>query len=136
MPILTKLEPTTILALAKMLSEKTLDDARDQVEAGEYEVEAVIHIDGDLTVGESVMTTQVNKIDPYLLLQVALSKLPKVKIDALVKEALKHIKKGEKPDTSCIKESVGVAMAKLTKATKQPRRGTVCFDGAVSGMET
>ncbi len=134
--IITKLEPTTILALAKMLSDKVIDDARDQVDAGEYEVEAVVHIDGDLTVEEAVMTTQVNRIDPYLLLQVALSKLPKVQIDALVKEALKRIKKGEKPDTSDLKESVACAMAKLTKATKQPRRGAISFAGDISGTES
>jgi hypothetical protein len=144
-PTLADLKPATILALSKMLTEKVVNDARDQVAAGDYEIEAVVHVSGELTVDDDSETMQVNRLQPMLLLKLAMDKLNKVSIDSLVAEAIEILAKREKtkdgdeeeedPVMTEFKAATAKAYKKLAKATLQPKRGAVVFDGTVSPVE-
>jgi hypothetical protein len=145
-PTLADLKPATILALSKMLTKKVIDDARDQVAAGDYEIEAVVHVGGELTVEDDSQTMQVNKLQPMLLLKLAMDKLNKVSVESLVAEAIEIMQKREKskddedeeeadPVMKEFKAATAHAYKKLAKATLQPKRGAVTFDGTVSPVE-
>ncbi len=133
---ISPMRPEVVLALAKMLTDKVVDDARDLIAEGHaYDVEAVIHVRGMLSVGEATLTKQVNKLNPYVLMQVALSKLNGVSVESFVEEVLalqaRNIPGKETPEFVAIKLSVSAAMEKLTAGVTQRRRGAVAFDGDV-----
>jgi hypothetical protein len=141
---LADLSPIAILALSKLLTEKVINDARDQVEAGDHEVEVVLHFRGDLEVEEDSETMQVNRLQPMLLLKLALDKLNKVSVDSLVAEALEILKKRktdedgdeiEEEDVVAFKKSTAAAYKRLAKATKQRKRGAVKFEGEITPIE-
>jgi hypothetical protein len=130
------MKPEVILALAKMLTEKVVSDARDLVGDGHaYDVEATIHVRGTVSVGEATMTKQVNRLNPYILMQVALSKLNGVSVESFVAEVMalqaKNVDGKESAEFLAIKASVSSAMEKLTAGVTQPRRGAVSFDGEI-----
>jgi len=141
---LADLSPVAILALSKLLTEKVVNDARDQVDAGDYEVEVVLHFRGDMEVEEDSETLQVNRLQPMLLLKLAMDKLNKVSLDSLVAEAITIMdarKKDadgeeiEEEDVVVFKKSTAAAYKKLAKATKQRRRGAVKFEGDITPIE-
>lgn len=134
---ITNLSPALIVTLAKMLSKSVVDVARDQLEDGTmYDVEGVVHVRGTMSIAEATMTKQVNRLNPYVLMQVALSKLPSVKLEEFLKEALamqERMKDDEDaPEIVEIKERVTQAMARLTAGVLQRRRGAVSFDGEIT----
>ena len=144
---LADLSPVAILALSKLLSKKVIDDARDQVDAGDHEVEVVLHFRGDLEVEEDSETLQVNKLQPMLLLKLAMDKLNKVSIDSLVEEAITIMNARTKASNSeddeedgdeelkVFKKSTAAAYKRLAKATKQRKRGAVKFEGDITPIE-
>jgi hypothetical protein len=149
---LADLKPATILALSKMLTKKVIDDARDQVAAGDYEIEAVVHLGGDLSVEDDSETLQVNKLQPMLLLKIAMDKLNRVSIESLVAEAIEIMQKQEKiknktrdededeeeeadPVMKEFKAATAKAYKKMAKATLQRKRGAVKFEGDISPVE-
>ena len=144
---LADLSPVAILALSKLLSKKVIDDARDQVDAGDHEVEVVLHFRGDLEVEEDSETLQVNKLQPMLLLKLAMDKLNKVSIDSLVEEAITIMNARTKASNSeddeedgdeelkVFKKSTAAAYKRLAKATKQRKRGAVKFEGDITLIE-
>ena len=144
---LADLSPVAILALSKLLTKKVVDDARDQVDAGDYEVEVVLHVRGDLEIEEDGETLQVNKLQPMLLLKLAMDKLNKVSIDSLVEEAIAILNARAKASTSeddeedgdeelkVFKKSTAAAYKRLAKATKQRKRGAVRFEGDITPIE-
>lgn len=138
MPI-SPMKPEVVLALSKMLTKKVVGDARALVKDGEaFDVEAVLHVRGTVSVGEATMTKQVNKLNPYILMQLALSKLNGVTIDSFVAEVMALQAKLEDEDDDdessplfLFKEQVKEAMGKLTAGVTQRRNGPVTFDGDV-----
>ncbi len=135
--VLPPMKPEVTLVLAKMLTDTVISNARDLAGDGvAYDVEATIHVRGLLSIGEATMTKQVNKLNPIVLLQLALSKLNGVTIESFVKEALemqKRIASEDKEPAEMVefKEKVSEAMDKLTAGLKQRRRGGVSFEGEV-----
>jgi hypothetical protein len=130
------MKPEVVLALAKMLTEKVVSDARDLVGDGHaYDVEATIHVRGTVSVGEATMTKQVNRLNPYILMQVALSKLNGVSVESFVAEVMalqaKNVDGKESAEFLAIKASVSSAMEKLTAGVTQRRRGGVSFEGEI-----
>jgi hypothetical protein len=147
---LSALSPAAILALSKMLTKTVVNDARDQVDAGDHDVECIVHVRGELHVDEDDMTQQVNKLNPVLLLKLAMDKLNRVSIDSLVEEALEVLEKnkaaaaeedddeesgGEQDELKKFKRTTAAAWKRLAKATAQRRRGAVVFDGDVTPAE-
>lgn len=142
-PTLADLKPATILALSKMLTKKVIDDARDQCDAGDHEIECTLHLRGDLEIEEDTETMQVNKLQPMLLLKLAMDKLNRVSIESLVSEAIEIMETREAaksgktasdsddgeddadPVMKEFKAATAKAYKKLAKATKQRRRGAV-----------
>lgn len=141
---LADLSPVAILALSKLLTEKIVNDARDQVDAGDHEVEVTLHFRGELEVEEDSETMQVNRLQPMLLLKLALDKLNKVSIDSLVAESLEILKNRKKDadgeeieeeEVIVFKKSTAAAYKRLAKATKQRKRGAVKFEGDITPIE-
>jgi hypothetical protein len=146
---LSALSPAAILALSKMLTKTVVNDARDQVEAGEHDVECIVHVRGELRVGEDSEAQQVNKLNPVLLLKLAMDKLNKVSIDSLIEEALEILAKNQAAETDeetededvggdelkKFKRTTAAAWKRLAKKTKQRRRGAVVFEGDVTPAE-
>ena len=160
-PTLATITPEAILALSRMLSEKVVNDARDQVEAGEHDVELVLHLRGTIEVEEDSSVAQVNRLDPMMLFQIAMDKLNGQSIDAIVAEAsdrlhkknlariakqkaLEAEAKGKKvklpkvedePEMKEFKEKVSEAYERLSKKTIQRKRGAVVFEGDLTPAE-
>ncbi len=141
---LSALSPAAILALSKMLTETVVNDARDQVTAGDHDVECVVHVRGELHVDDDSMTQQINKLQPALLLKLAMDKLNKVSIDSLITEALEILEKSKAGEDKAETEPEGLekfkkrtaaAWKRLAKATAQRRRGAVVFEGDVTPAE-
>jgi hypothetical protein len=155
------LSPVAIIALSKMLTKKVIDDARDQLEAGEQDVELVLHLRGTIEIQDDADVMQVNRLDPMMLFQIAMDKLNGVSIDSVVAEASERLHKknlariakqkaleaeakGKKvklpevedePEIREIKERVTEAYERLAKKTLQRRRGAVSFDGDLTPAE-
>jgi hypothetical protein len=155
------LSPAAIVALSKMLTATVIDNARDQLDAGEHDVELVLHLRGTIEVDEDGEVLQVNRLQPLLLLQLAMQKLNGVSIDALVGEAAEILAKrneeryrqqkaaeakaaGKKvPEVEIeepveeveFKEKVATAYKRLARKTAQRRRGVVTFDGDLTPAE-
>jgi hypothetical protein len=155
------LHPATILALAKMLPEKVVNDARDQLEAGDHPVEATLHLRGEIEIEEDESALQPNRLDPLILFQVAMEKLNTVSMEAVVKEACARLRKkneariakqkaleaespGKKvklpkvedePEVKEFKERVSEAYDRLAHKTMQRRRGAVTVDVEISATD-
>ncbi len=135
--VISPMKPEIILTLAKMLTEKVISDARDLAGDGTaYDVEATIYVRGLLSIGQATMTKQVNKLNPYVLLQLALAKLNGVTIESFVAEALEMQRRAEEEDKEPaemveFKKKVSDAMNKLTAGLTQRRRGAVTYEGEV-----
>jgi hypothetical protein len=155
------LSPAAIVALSKMLTKKVIDDARDQLDAGEQDVELVLHLRGTVEIEEDANVLQVNRLDPMMLFQIAMDKLNGVSLDAVVAEASERLHKKnlariakqkqleaeangkriklpeveDEPEIREIKERVTEAYDRLAKKTLQRRRGAVTFDGDLTPAE-
>lgn len=155
------LSPAAIVALSKMLSDTIIDNARDQLEEGDYPVEVVLHLRGEVNVDSDSETLQVNRLQPLLLLKLAMQKLNGVSIDALVGEAAEILAKRneerhrkqkaaeakaagkkvpevelEEPvDEAEFKETVNKAYKRLARKTAQRKRGAVVFEGELTPAE-
>lgn len=156
MTTLSALSPPAILALSKMLTKTVVNDARDQVDAGDHDIECVVHVRGDLHVEEDDITQQVNKLNPVLLLKLAMDKLNGVSIQSLVTEALEILEKHKVDSAEAhdpteeddadgkdagpeglkqFKRKTAAAWKRLAKATTQRRRGAVTFEGEITPAE-
>jgi len=79
----------TLFALKIADIEKSMSNTIERLKVGTHEIEETItlNIKGTVTVGEDYDQRIVAKADPWLLLEVALSKLNGVTIDSLVRDA-------------------------------------------------
>lgn len=114
------------LAITKAIAKAEQDEAREKLgEETTIKVDATVRIRGDLTIGKSAMTTQVNKLCPWKLALAAINRLNGASIDALVREAQGLDEKATKP----LKDNVKKAAEELLGSVVQRRAAPVKFIG-------
>jgi hypothetical protein len=114
------------LAISKAIAKKAETEAREAVgEETTIAVDATVRIRGDLTVGKSAMTTQVNKLCPWKLALAAINKLNGASVEALVREAQGLDEKATKP----LKDKVKDAAEELLGTVVQRRAAPIKFKG-------
>jgi hypothetical protein len=114
---------------------------REEVQPGEYPVDAVLRVVGTVKVGEDYEIHRVEKLDPWFLLYLAIDRLNGVtlerlaeiaagKLDAsgkLTPEAKKELKK--------LKDRTEGVMAKLKGKTLETNKGKVTVKGHMTIVE-
>lgn len=110
------------IALSKVgLSDTAYKKVSAELKAGEYSVDMLIRIKGDITKGDDYKQDIVLKADPWGLLAVALSKLNDITVEALTREALKLTK----DKMTKIKEQAKEAIIKVKGPTETKCNGKV-----------
>jgi hypothetical protein len=107
-------------AVAKVIKDKALKEARATLMVGTHEVDTVVRIKGTITVGEDYEERIVGKADAWTLLEVALSKLNGVTVEMLVREALNGT-----INTETVKAQAEQAMETVKEATLTICKGKV-----------
>lgn len=131
-------DPRFAVAIANLSCPK---HQRDQLTIGKYPVDVVIHLKGNLSVGEDYESTQPNKVDPWTLIQILLDKCPSVTIADVVAEAEAIVAKkdavGPGSDKARAEEVLDLIKTKaqdavdaIKQATKIMKKGPVSFDDA------
>jgi len=105
------MKPEEIVALSKAVSGSDAKKASVKLDAGEYSVDFLVHIQGTLKKGEDFEQRIPGKAKPWMLLTAALSHLNGVTVESLVKEAVdadpelvKSIKKQAEEAAESMKE--------------------------------
>lgn len=109
-----------ILALDKAVDSKLKSDARENIEAGEYDVEFIAKIAGKLKVGEDYEQRIVAKANPWALVAILMSKVNNVTLQSVVRQALESGATGEN-----VKTVAEAAMADLKDVTVQTCKGKI-----------
>jgi hypothetical protein len=120
------MDAATRLALTKFKDE----NARDEVEPGNYAIDSLVRIHGGMTVGKDHEAKQANKIPWIQAFAVALSMLNGVSAEAIFKRAMAN-ELDEKPIT----EQAQAIIDSLVGTTKQPRKGRVSVSVEVEAIE-
>jgi len=115
------LKPIEVIALSKAVSGPELKGASSKVDAGEYEVDFLVHVSGSVKRGEDYSQRIVAKADPWTLLSAALSHLNGVTVKSLVKEALT----ADPELVKSIKKQAGAALSDLKSPTETPCNGKI-----------
>lgn len=119
-----------LLAAAKYFNKKRTDLVRDKVQPGEYEVDALVHIEAVMTVKEDYAASQVNKLCPWLLLQLAWNRMPEHVRNACLREAMAiYSGEMERPDTTELKTRTQLAAARANQEVDTVKRGSVIVEG-------
>jgi hypothetical protein len=120
------------LAVSKAKDVELTDLERTKVKPGDYTVDSIVRVVGTLHVQADHDAKQVNKINPYALLLVAMGKLNGVTIDKIVEEAEANAAQGQ-PASEVLEEKVKAIAARLRdiKEVTVTRRGSVRFDGVI-----
>lgn len=120
--VASNLPAEVLLALGQY---KSSDAVRDDVAPGTYDVDAIVHVKGTLTVGEDFTRQQVNKIDPWSMIAVLLDKVNGVTMEAVAKEAqdLLDNDEGFADHAKDLKKRTDKSVAGLKEATRAPARG-------------
>ena len=100
-------------------------EAREELKPGIYAVDTTVRIRGELHVATDHEVDQVNKVNPFSLLALALSKVNDVTAESLLKEAAEMSKNDLEMDTKALEKKVKDAWAKLASTTRQTRKGAV-----------
>lgn len=124
--------PALGLALCKLFGEKEVTKARAMIRAGKYEIDEIIHVKGNLSVGEDYETTSVQKLNPWTLFLIAMNKLNGTTIEAIVDEACAKLDAGETPELADFKAKTEKAAEKLLKRATTTAKGRCSFDGIIS----
>lgn len=110
------------------------DEEREKLSPGEYTVDAKIHLTAKITVGKDQMAKQVNKVEPWVALGIALDHLNDVTRRHIIDQLASILDKPEDSDEErkvkkdrreTIKTSTQEAMESLAMETMQPRKGAV-----------
>lgn len=132
---MTNLTNAEILAVTKVVAGKATK-ASKHLAAGDHEVDVTVRVKGLVRRGEDYTQEIVNKIDTWLLLGVALSKLNGATAESIVREAI-EIEESDAGDTLTkkVKEAAKVAIKKLKGTTDTDCNGKVTHDLAVVEVE-
>jgi hypothetical protein len=136
---------TTRLALEKSKALAVSDKEREQIAPGKYKIDGWVHLVGVLSVAADQQDVAMpNKIDPWHLLQVALSKLNDATAEAVIREGIERhrLLKNEPVDKvtveaiseadEALKAKVKDLASQLLDVTRGPRKGAVKFDGTAN----
>jgi hypothetical protein len=121
------------LAISKAKDCELTELERASVQAGEYPVDVTVRVVGTLSVSPDHEVAQVNRINPYELLLVALGKLNGVTVEKLIDEAAANVA-GQTPEKAKeleerVKE-IAKSIRNITGVTVL-RRGAVKFNGVL-----
>jgi hypothetical protein len=132
---MTNLTNAEILAITKVVAGKATK-ASKHLAAGEYEIDVTARIKGIVTRGKDYTQEIVNKIDTWLLLGVALSKLNGATAESIIREAI-EIEESEKGDTLTkkVKDEAKVAIKKLKGTTETDCNGKVTHSLSIESVE-
>jgi hypothetical protein len=140
-PDLTNLDPLVALILAALPA--PTDDQKDGVGAGEHAVAMDIHVKvlGELRVGPSTTTRQVNKLKPWNLVKLLADKCSKADLQECLDTAIAASKaaSAEAPavlvmeaEADDLKARVEAAMEQAGEAVLVERRGSIRLHGTVT----
>lgn len=132
---MTNLTNAEILAITKVVAGKATK-ASKHLAAGEHPVDVTVRVQGVIKRGEDYTQEIVNKIDTWLLLGVALSKLNGATAESIVREAM-AIEESEAGDTLTkkVKDEAKVAIKKLKGTTDTDCNGKVTHTLHVEEVE-
>ena len=117
-----------MVALSKALKTKVVTEAVSNMLAGEYKIDAIVRLQGDLKLGESYEQDFVQLSKPWDLLATALSKLNDETIDSIVRESFSVDPKSITELKSKAKE----AIKRLKGTSKKVANGKVTTDLSVT----
>lgn len=136
---------TTRLALEKSKALTVSAEERDRIAPGKYKIDGWVHVTGVLSVAADQQDVAMpNKIDPWHLLQVALSKLNDATAEAVIREGIERhrILKMTPPSPAklleieeadkALKDKVKDLASQLLEVTRGRRKGVVKFDGTAN----
>lgn len=119
--------PLTV-ALASL--PKADDTVRNRLPGGTHNIDALIRITGQLTVGGDTLTRQVNKLCPWALVKLLADRLPTTVVDECFDQAVRAAVKGEDIDPGDeLKARTEASIDQLSPIITQVRRGSVRFLG-------
>lgn len=124
---LTNLTPVEIVAIAKILNEKSAEytAARQQLSPGVYPVDVKLRLKGALSVGKSRTQRVVNTVGVWDLLALALSKLNSATAESLVREYLEMDAGGRKEAAKKVKSRVQEEIDRIKGTATQECMGQV-----------
>ena len=119
-----------IIALAKVMKEKAVKEASQELEAGRYELDMLVRILGSFTKGEDYETTVPNKINFTLLAAMALSKVNIETRNSIIDEFITAMENPEELEKLAEEIKVGVQkkLDKIKGMTKTTATGKVTTD--------
>lgn len=123
------------LAIIKAFNENAASLVRDEVDPGKFMVDALVRLKGTLQVGEDHTATLPQKLCPWTLLQIALSKMNDATADTVIDEGIIAVREGRKVETEGIKAKIGRKAAAALEETRSIRKGQVKFLGDVKILE-
>ena len=113
-----------LVAIAKLVDDKSFKAASGQLPVGPYEVDFVLRVHGTFNKGKDYEQKYVAKADPWGLLALALSKLNGVTVESLVAEHLR-LKEAKTDGDQRLKERADEAIQKVKAPTYQVANGKV-----------
>ena len=131
-------------AVARLLAGKLggiSKEERAALASGEYPVDAVLHVVGSVKVGEDYDIRRVEKLDPWLLLGLAVDRLNGVTLKNLVKIAQGKLDAAGKPTKAASTELKGLktrtdaAIKALKGETVETNKGKVTVKGHMTIVE-
>ena len=117
-----------MVALSKALKTKAVSEAVSNMLAGEYKIDAIVRLQGDLKLGEAYTQDFVQLSKPWDLLATALSKLNDETVESIVRESFSVDPKSVTELKSKAKE----AIKRLKGTSKKLANGKVTTDLSVT----
>lgn len=120
-----------LLVVGKSLTDKRLNDIRDNCWSGVYDLDHVVRIQGRMAIHEDYEQPNPAKACPWTFLQVAWNKMNTATRNACIQEAQRYIRDGVKPDVKELKVCTQKAVAAVIEETRSTHRGSVVFNGRI-----
>lgn len=121
--------------IRKTVSEKLAKVMRKTIKPGLYQVDCMVHIKGELKVCADYEQKQVNKLNPWLLVQVLMDKLNGQTLESVVHETLARQVEDDDPDIEDLKVRTMAAAATMAESCKQISKGPTFWEGTVGKVE-
>ena len=119
-----------IVAIAKVIKDKVVKEASQELEAGRYELDLLVRILGSFTKGDDYQTTVPNKINFTLLAAMALSKVNIETRNSIIDEFITAMEKPAELEKLAEEIKVGVQkkLDKIKGMTETTATGKVTTD--------
>lgn len=122
-------------AMRKVVSEKLAKVMRIGIKPGLHQVDCMVHVKGELKVCADYQQKQVNKLNPWLLVQVLMDKLNGQTLESVVHETLARQVEDDDPDIEDLKLRTQVAAAAMAQSCMQMSKGPTFWEGTVTKVE-